>query len=134
MKSNHRYLTVSGMCAAILTTAFLIGCAETEAHNTKSLLSAAGFHVKTPKTPQQKEIYDTLPANQVERATYQGKTFYVFKDDKAGVAYVGREAEYQNYKRMCIQQQVARDYYMAAQMNQMYAHRWYGAWGPYGYW
>jgi hypothetical protein len=36
--------------------AFLAGCAEMEATNTKSLLSTAGFYVRTPETPKQKEI------------------------------------------------------------------------------
>ena len=37
--------------------------------NTKSLLSAAGFHVRTPQTPLQKEVYAQLTPYHVERAT-----------------------------------------------------------------
>jgi hypothetical protein len=59
----------------------------------------------------------------------------LYKDEKAGVAYVGHEPEYQRYKQLAIQQRIAQDYYMAAEMNSMYANRWYGAWGPRGmYW
>jgi len=42
--------------------------------NAESLLSAAGFRVRTPETPKQKEIYATLPAYKVERATVKTKT------------------------------------------------------------
>jgi hypothetical protein len=113
---------------------FFAGCAEMESNNTKSLLSAAGFHVLTPQTAQQKEVYAVLPAYKVERATVKRKTFYVFKDEQAGVAYVGHEAEYQRYKNLCIQQRVAQDYYMAAAMDRHYAGRWSGAWGSRGMW
>ena len=118
-----------GVSAAILG---LTGCAEMASSNTKSLLSAAGFRARTPQTPQQKEIYAALTPYHVERATVPGKgVFYVYKDEDAGVAYVGREQEYQRYCKLAVQQRIAQDQYMAAEMNRMYAHRWYGAWGWY---
>jgi hypothetical protein len=116
--------------AVAVAALFVAGCAEMEATNTKSLLSAAGFQARTPQTPKQQEIYAALPPYKVERGTVNGKTFYVFKDEKAGVAYVGREPEYQRYKQLAIQQQIAQDYYMAATMNSTWARGWYGAWGP----
>jgi len=118
-------------CAAVL---FLVSCAEMEATNTKSLLSAAGFHTVTPTTKLQKEVYAEMTPNHVQRITVKGKTIYAFKDEKAGIAYVGHEAEYQRYKNLCIQQRVAQDYYMAASMDPYYGHRWYGAWGYRGMW
>ena len=106
-----------------------------ENNNTKSLLSAAGFRVRTPETPLQKEVYAALTPYKVERATVKGRVFYVFKDEKEGVAYVGHEAEYQRYKNLAVQQRIAQDYYMAYQMDRMSAYRWYGAWGSRGmYW
>ena len=128
---NSRILIILSSVTAVL---FLAGCAEMEVANTKSLLSAAGFRVRTPETPKQKEIYAALPPYHVERATYKGKVFYVFKDERDGVAYVGREPEYQRYRQLAIQQQIAQDYYMAAEMNSYYARGWYGAWGPRGMW
>src|SRR5215475_338807 len=97
---------------------FVAGCAEMESANTTSLLSAAGFRARTPETPKQQEVYAALPPYQVERATVKGKgVFYVYKDEKAGVAYVGREQEYQQYQQLAIQQQIAQNQYMAAQMQ-----------------
>lgn len=128
---NSRILIILALVTGVV---FLAGCAEMQVANTKSLLSAAGFRVRTPETPTQKEIYAALPPYHVERATYKGKVFYVFKDEQDGVAYVGREPEYQRYKQLAIQQQIAQDYYMAAEMNSYYARGWYGAWGPRGMW
>ena len=115
--------------AAVAALLFVASCAEMEATNTKSLLSAAGFHTVTPTTPRQKEVYAKMEANHVQRISMKGKTIYAFKDEKAGIAYVGHEAEYQRYKNLCIQQRVAQDYYMAYSMDPYYGHRWYGAWG-----
>jgi hypothetical protein len=134
MNPKTHQLSIAMVIAAAVAVSFFASCAEMESNNTKSLLSAAGFHTLTPQTAQQKEIYAALPASKVERATVRGKTFYVFKDEKAGIAYVGHETEYQKYKDLCIQQRIAQDYYMAASMDRYYAGRWYGAWGSRSMW
>jgi hypothetical protein len=133
MKPNSHLSIFSVIAVAALGTFFVSGCAEMESNNTKSLLSAAGFHVRTPQTPLQKEVYAALQPYRVERISYKGKTLYAYKDEKAGVAYVGREPEYQRYCHLCVEQKIAQDYYAAVQMDQMYANRWYGAWGPRWY-
>jgi len=130
MNFSYQKLSVIALLGIGAGIFWLTGCAEMASSNTKSLLSAAGFHARTPQTPQQKEIYAALTPYHVERATVPGKgVFYVYKDEDAGVAYVGREQEYQRYCNLAVQQRVAQDQYMAAEMNRMYAHRWYGAWG-----
>ena len=101
---------------------FFAGCATMETGNTKSLLSAAGFRVRTPRTADQKEIYAALPNNKIERAAVKGKVFYVFKDEKAGVAYVGGEPEHRRYQQLCMQQHVAQA--QEEQMNSSLAFRW----------
>ena len=115
----------------------LAGCAATASSNTKSLLVAAGFRVRTPETPKHKEIYASLESYKMARATVPGKgVFYIYKDEKEGVAYVGREPEYQRYQQLCVQQRIAQDQYMAAEMQLDAAWRWYGGWGmgPRHYW
>jgi hypothetical protein len=133
MRVNLRTSNLIVIFIAAVASLFLWGCAEMGSTNTKSLLSAAGFHVRTPQTPLQKEVYTALPAYRVERVSEGNKVLYVYKDEGEGVAYVGREPEYQRYKQLAIQQQIAQDYYMASQWNGYYSHRWYGAWGP-RYW
>jgi hypothetical protein len=115
--------------AAILAVLFFTSCAEMEANNTKSLLSAAGFHTMTPTTARQKEVYAHMEPNHVQRISMKSKTVYAYKDEQAGIAYVGHEAEYQRYKNLCIQQRIAQDYYMASTMDPYWGSRWYGAWG-----
>jgi hypothetical protein len=103
------------------------GCASMETDNTKSLLSEAGFRTRTPQTAKQKELYAALPSNKVERASVKGKVFYVFKDEKAGVAYVGGEAEHQRYQQLSTQRHVAQA--AEEEMNPSLATRWNNQWG-----
>ena len=85
---------------AALASLFLASCAGVGSANTTSLLTAAGFRAHTPQTPKQQQIYAALPPYQVERAAVPGKgVFYVYKDEKAGLAYIGREQEYQRYQQ-----------------------------------
>lgn len=100
--------------------------------NTESLLSAAGLVVRTLQTDRQKQIYAALPAYKVERATVKNKVFYVYKDEKAGVAYVGREAEYQRYQQLAVQ--IAQVQYMAAELDRQAALNFYGGFGVRRIW
>ena len=134
MKIQKPNSTILTIFAAAAVTLFVAGCAEMGSGNTRSLLSAAGFRARTPQTPKQQQIYAALPPYQVHRATVKGKTFYVYKDEKAGIAYVGREQEYQRYHQLAVQQQIAQNYYMAAEMDRAAAFGWYGAWGPRAFW
>jgi hypothetical protein len=134
MKTQQSKLNVILIFAAAAAALFLVGCASVGSGNTTSLLTAAGFRVRTPQTPKQQQMYAALPPYKVERATVKGHVFYVYKDEKAGVAYIGREQEYQHYQQLAIQQQIAQDQYMAAQMQADAAFGWYGAWGPRAFW
>lgn len=134
MKIEKLKLNMILVFAVAVATLFMAGCAEMGSGNTTSLLSAAGFRVRTPQTPKQQQIYAALPPYQVHRATVNGHVFYVYKDEKAGVAYIGREPEYQRYQQLAVQQQIAQNYYTAAAMDRAAAYGWYGAWGPRALW
>jgi hypothetical protein len=135
MTNTLRTANIVIFLASLTGAILLAGCASMGSSNTKSLLSAAGFRVRTPQTPKQQQIYAALPPYKVERASVPGKgVFYVYKDEKAGVAYVGREQEYQSYQQLAIQQQITQDQITAAEMERAAAWQWYGAWGPRAFW
>ena len=129
MKTKRTTITLILILAAG-SGIFFAGCANLETDNskTKSLLSQAGFRVRTPETAKQKEDYEALPSNKVERATVKGKVFYVFKDEKAGVAYVGGEAQHQRYLQLSQQQHAAQA--QEEEMNPSLATSWHNHWGP----
>ena len=72
------------LAAVFLGGLALTGCAGMGASSTEPLLSAAGFRVKTPENAKQREIYAELPPYKVQRGTYQGETFYAYKNEKEG--------------------------------------------------
>ena len=116
---------------SLLTAAFLSGCASTGSSSTEQMLSAAGFRIKSPETPEQQKIFDQLPAYKVHRGTHDGKVFYAYKDEAQRVAFIGSEKEYQKYQELAVQRRIAQDQVMAAQMNREMAYGWYGAYRPY---
>ena len=107
---------------------FFTGCASMETNKTTSLLSQAGFRMHTPQTAKEKDLYAAFPSNKLERGTLKGKVFYVFKDEKAGVAYVGGEPAHQRYQQLCTQQHIAQA--AEEEMTHPFARNWSNQWGP----
>ena len=101
---------------------FFTGCASMEPNKTTSLLSAAGFRMRTPQTAKEKELYAALPSNKLERGAMNGKVFYVFKDEKAGVEYVGGEKAHRRYEQLCTQLHVAQA--PEEQLNDFFTRGW----------
>jgi hypothetical protein len=125
LRTSNIVILLATVAGAIL----LASCAGMGSANTTSLLTAAGFRARTPQTPKQQQMYAALAPYQVQRATVKGQVFYVYKDEKAGLAYIGREAEYQRYQQLAIQQQIAQNQIAAAEMEQQAALDWYGGFG-----
>ena len=121
--SNLSLILISAACGII----FFAGCASLQTDNTPSLLSQAGFRAHTPQTAKQKELYAALPGNKLERGTAKSKVFYVFKDEKAGVAYVGGEPEHRRYQQLCTQQHAAQA--PEEDMNHPFNQSWNQRWG-----
>jgi hypothetical protein len=126
--TNSSLILILAACGII----FLAGCASMQTENTPSLLSQAGFRAHTPQTAKQKELYAALPSNKLEHATVKGKGFYVFKDEKAGVAYIGGESAHRRYQQLCTQQHVAQA--PEEEFNPSLATKWNNQWGPAREW
>jgi len=118
---------------ALLALIGLSGCASLGSGDTEQLLSAAGFRSRTPTTPKQIEIFNSLPPYKVERRVVQGKVLYTYADPKRNLVFIGGEKEYQEFRRLGIQQQISMNNLAAAQINQSTAMS-MDAWGPWGMW
>jgi hypothetical protein len=80
------------LCAGIL-----VGCGALEVRAQRVSLSESGFLARVPETERQREFYAILPPNKLYGGIKNGRSFYVFKDEKTGVIYVGNEEDYQRY-------------------------------------
>ena len=122
-----------GVVFTLLALIGLSGCASMEAGNTEQLLSAAGFQSRTPTTPKQIEIFNSLPPYKVERRMVNGKVLYTYANPKRNLVFIGGEAEYQRFTKLGIQQQISMNNLAAAQINQVNTMN-MAAWGPWGMW
>jgi hypothetical protein len=93
------------------------GCAGTQVQNKESLLTAAGFRVRTPSTQDQRAMYNQMPPYKLERTTRDDKTVYTYADKQKGVVYIGGEKAYQSYKQLGAQQKLAQKEMEAAYSN-----------------
>src|SRR5215469_12945724 len=126
MKQIWNSLNYTAFIALAVCALCVVGCANLK--NEENLASAAGFKIITPKTPEQEALLKRLPKDQVTRVNYQGKTFFVLPDAKNNVAYVGNEAQYQEYQRLRLEQQMSNNNLEAAEDYQSASMNW-GAWG-----
>ena len=120
------------MLCAITLLALAAGCASTQ--STENMLVAAGFKVVTPKTATQEEKLKTLPPGKVTSVQRSGKTYYVFPDATNNQAYVGGPKQYQAYRQLHLQKQMADEKVEAAEMNLEASEMDWGGWGGWGGW
>lgn len=122
------------LCLSLLL--FLVSCAGAGSSNTKRLLSASGFEPRKPQSPEQTALYDQMDPYRLYSREVEGKLIYGYKDPEEGVVYVGGSPEHEKYQSYAIQQQIARDQRMAAELEMEAAYGWgsygWGAWRPYG--
>jgi hypothetical protein len=122
MKHSLHYMLI-----LFALVALVIGCSTTK--STENLLSASGFKIIPATTAKQKAHLEALKPNKVTMVERDGTNYFVFPDAKRQVAYVGRDAQYQEYQKLRLQKQMAEDQVEAAEINQ---ENW-DAWGP-GFW
>jgi hypothetical protein len=121
MKTFTGFLTI-GVLLALAT-----GCSTTK--EKENMLSAAGFQMVPADTPERQAHLKSLPADTITTAQRDGKLYYTFPDPKSNVLYVGQEPQYQKYRQLRYQKQLADEQLNAAEMNNDAA---WGAWGPWG--
>jgi hypothetical protein len=85
------------LSAAAIGLWLLPAIAQTAATN--NMLTAAGFVVKYPDTPEKQEIFNSLPPNRLVKRGRNGKVYYVYADPGGcGCVYVGSPNAYANYR------------------------------------
>jgi hypothetical protein len=107
--------------------ALAIGCSTTQER--ENLLSAAGFKMVPADTPAKKAHLNSLPADKITPVQREGTLYYTFPDPKNNVLYVGLEQQYQLYRRLGLQNQMAAEQLNAAQLNNDAAWSFWGPWG-----
>ena len=106
---------LASLIAAFCGLIALAGCTSMQPASQESLLIKAGFQSRTPTTAEQKAAYARLPANQLHRGALKGQTIYAYKDEKAGVVYLGNQAQYDQYKQLAVNAKLKEEQFTPAQ-------------------
>jgi hypothetical protein len=123
-RSFHPCLLRTAIAAATL---FITASGQSGLVNTSAYLAHAGFRVCKPKTVEQRHLFSLAPSYRLLRAGSPSENFFAYKDEAAGVAYVGGEAEYQRFQDLARQEGFAYGAYLAKDMELDPAWRWYNA-------
>ena len=108
--------------SAIMLGGFLSSCAMMEAQQTKDteqLLTAAGFKMKLADTPAKMAHLKTLSQHKIVPHQKNGAVYYIYADAaNCQCFFWGQEQSYQNFMLLQVQQNIANEERMTAEMNQ----------------
>lgn len=118
--------------ASICVSLVLGGCGAIESRAKRTSLSESGFLARVPQTERQRAFYAALPAYELYGGVKNGQPFYVYKDEKTGVVYVGNEQDYQRYlakmRRLIAYYETTEAKMVARQIDENVQARWDGSW------
>jgi len=117
--------TVTKIIGAVLILALIAGCqtvstnqAELAASRKEFLLAQSGFKVITVTTPKQQQAINGLAQYRVSAVKYNGKLYYVFPTATKDKIYVGKQKQYDIYKKALGAQQGSQPAGQRAQPGQ----------------
>ena len=109
MKNLSTLTNIVGAAAAL---AVMVACqtvatndAELAASRKEFLLVQSGFKQITVTTPKQQQAINGLAQYRVSAVKYNGKLYYVFPTAKKDKIYVGKQAQFNRYKKALAAQQ-----------------------------
>ena len=123
-----KILTVTSIASVGAVLALLVACQTTASQavvQKEALLSQSGFKVVTVKTPKQQQAVNGLAQNRCSAVKYNGTLYYVFPTATKDRIYVGKQAQFNAYKKAVAAQQASSQAQQAswnAQQQQQMLH------------
>src|SRR5215470_8281013 len=84
---------------ALMTACQITGSSQSVVAQKEALLAQSGFKVITVTTPKQQQAVNGLAQGRVSAVKYNGKLFYVFPTGTKDKIYVGKQQQYNSYKK-----------------------------------
>jgi hypothetical protein len=88
-----------GAVLALISACQTTGAAGGEVSRKETLLSQSGFKVVTVTDPKQQQAVNGLAQGRCSAVKYNGKLFYVFPTATKDKIYVGKQAQFNRYKK-----------------------------------
>ena len=102
---------------ALIPACETTGTSQSAGPQKEALLAQSGFKVITVTTPKQQQAVSGLAQGRCSAVTYKGKLYYVYPTGTKNQIYVGRQAQFNAYKR-ALQGQQAQQASSAFQQQQ----------------
>ena len=103
--------TFAIVVSAVAIAGWLVGCSTTASNSSaiassqkEMLLKQAGFIPKTVTTPKQQQQVAQLTPGVVSAVKYKGKLLYAYPTGQKDQVFVGRQANYDAYKKSLVAQ------------------------------
>src|SRR5438552_18424767 len=104
-----KLLTLTGIASIGSVLALLAACQTTGTSQSgpqkEPLLAQSGFKTITVTTPKQQQAVSGLAQGRVSAVKYNGKLYYVYPTGTKDRIYVGRQKQFNAYKRALAAQQ-----------------------------
>ncbi len=118
-----KLLTLTGIAGIGAVLALLAACQTTGTSQSavaqkESLLAQSGFKVITVTTPKQQQAINGLAQYRVSAVKYNGKLYYVFPTATKDKIYVGKQKQFNAYKKALAAQQPSQPASQQAQPGQ----------------
>src|SRR5437868_9506840 len=120
-----KLLTLTSTVSALAVLALITECqtattnqAELTASKKEFLLAQSGFKVVTVVTPKQQQAINGLARYRVSAVKYNGKLYYVFPTATKDKIYVGKQKQFNAYKKALAAQQASQPTGQQAQPGQ----------------
>ena len=97
-----------GMVLALISASEATAASGSEISRKEALLAQSGFKVVTVTTPKQKEAVNGLAQGRCSAVTFNKKLFYVFPTARKDKMYVGKQAQFDRYKKAIAAQQTSQ--------------------------
>ena len=115
-----KLLTLTSTAVALTALALISACQTTGTSpavaQKETLLTQSGFKVVTVKTPKQQQAVNGLAQGRCSAVKYNGKLYYVYPTATKDRIYVGKQAQFNAYKKAVAAQQAS---WSAQQQQQM---------------
>ena len=118
----------------LVSLGLLLSACVTTVQNKENMLAAAGFQVKLADTPEKIASLKKFPPHKFFAQNQNNQVVYFYADPTiCRCLYYGTQANYQAYRQMAFQQNLADQQQMTAMINQQTAFD-FGPWGdPFWY-
>src|ERR1700752_3427997 len=97
-----------GMVLVLMSASEATAASGSEISRKEALLTQSGFKVVTVTTAKQKEAVNGLAQGRCSAVTLNKKLFYVFPTAKKDKMYVGKQAQFDRYKKAIAAQQASK--------------------------